>query len=388
MTASILIRYGEIALKGKNRIQFEQQLHRNLLSAVKPFSGEVERLHGRLIVKGPQDNLTNMLTILSKIFGVVSISPVQQVKLDLDTIKKTLLEETGDRLQDQTTFRITARRANKKFPYQSPELNRILGQTVLQAYPALTVNLKNPDLNLAVEIGYKNAYIYLDQRPGPGGLPVGISGKGLLLLSGGIDSPAAGWLTMKRGLRLEALHFHSFPFTSKRSQQKVADLAGKLAIYGGKIVLHLISVTEIQKVLRRDCPEDLGVILLRRMMMRLAERLSRERGLQTLVTGENLGQVASQTLESITVVSRASEMLILRPLIGFDKDEIIKVAKEIDTYDLSILPYEDCCTVFLPKNPVTRPKENTVEYYENNLNLPELLGQAYETLETKIIRRT
>lgn len=382
-----MVRYGEIALKGRNRGEFEQQLHRNLKSSVKDFSGEVERLHGRFMVSGPQANLEPMLDRLSKVFGVVSISPVVEAELELTAIKKAIIDTVYDTEKHECSFKIAARRANKDFPYESPELNRLLGEHVLEVFPKLSVSLTEPDFIISVEIGYSKAYIYLEQIPGPGGLPLGITGRSLLLLSGGIDSPAAGWLAMKRGLNVEALHFHSFPFTSMRSREKVVELGRKLSIYGRKIALHMISVTEIQKEIREKCPDELSVILLRRMMLRLAERLSEERGLKTLITGENLGQVASQTLESITVVNKATDMLILRPLISFDKGEIIQIAREIDTYETSILPYEDCCTIFLPKSPVTKPKRAVVERYEDNLDIAQLLSNAYNTLETEVIKR-
>ncbi|MBW6463626.1 MAG: tRNA 4-thiouridine(8) synthase ThiI [Firmicutes bacterium] len=387
MSALVMVRYGEIALKGKNRGQFEQQLHRNLKDAVKDLSGKVERMHGRFMVSGPDSNLEHMLDRLSRVFGIVSVSPVTEVPLDINAIKQAAIGAVGKRRGNKNSFKIAARRANKNFPYESPELNRVLGECLLEAYPYLTVSLREPDFALAVEIGYSNAYIYLEQIPGPGGLPLGITGRSLLLLSGGIDSPAAGWLAMKRGLNLEALHFHSFPFTSTRSREKVIELSRKLAVYGRKIPLHMISVTEIQKELRSKCPDELGVILLRRIMLRLAERLSEKRGITSLITGENLGQVASQTLESIAVVSKATGLLILRPLIGFDKGEIIEIARKIDTYDTSILPYQDCCTVFVPKSPVTKPKIAVVERYEENLEMEKLLSDAFSTLETEVVRR-
>lgn len=385
MSALIMVRYGEIALKGKNRGQFEQQLHRNLKDAVKDLSGEVQRMHGRFMVSGPDSDREHMLDRLSKVFGVVSVSPVIEVPLDLDAITQAAIDAVGKRRGNKNSFKIAARRANKNFPYQSPELNRLLGESLREAYPHLNVSIRDPDFTLAVEIGYSNAYIYLEQIPGPGGLPLGITGQSLLLLSGGIDSPAAGWLAMKRGLNLEALHFHSFPFTSLRSQEKVVELSRKLALYGRKITLHMFSVTEIQKELRSKCPDELGVILLRRMMLRLAERLSEDRGIKSLITGENLGQVASQTLESIAVVSKATGLLILRPLLGFDKGEIIEIARKIDTYGTSILPYEDCCTIFVPKSPVTKPKIEVVERYEENLEMEKLLSDAYCTLETEVV---
>lgn len=387
MPVKILVRYGEIALKGKNRGQFEQRLHQNLKAAVKGLSAEVVRLRGRFTVSGPDEYLDQMLESVSRVFGVVSISTVRETELDFDRIKGMAAEIVSRIFPELKTFKIVARRSNKKFPYPSPEINKLLGAHLQQLYPALEVNLHQPAFTLAVEIGFDTAFLYLDRTAGPGGLPVGITGRSLLLLSGGIDSPAAGWLAMKRGLSVEALHFHSYPFTSKRSQAKAVDLSRKLALYSGKIPLHMINVAGIQKELRSQCPEELGIILLRRMMLRLASLVSEERGLQVLVTGENLGQVASQTLESINVISKATGMLILRPLLSMDKREIIDLARRIDTYDTSILPYEDCCTLFVPKNPTTKPKIEIVERVETRLDIAKMLEEAIGSLETTIVKR-
>ena len=384
--ATILVRYGEIALKGKNRGQFEQQLQRNLKGALQDLEATVIRHHGRFSVNCPDAALQQATMLLSRIFGLVSFSPVYETALDIEAIKETAAGIVKELPAGKKTFKIMARRSNKEFPYSSPELNQILGAHLLQCFPDLTVKLDDPLFALEVEIGYQKTYLYLERIPGPGGLPVGSSGRALLLLSGGIDSPAAGWLGLKRGLSFEAVHFHSFPFTSKRSQEKAVDLCRKLVLYGHKIPLHQISVTKIQEALRKNCPEELGVILLRRMMLRLAEKLCDERGLKALVTGENLGQVASQTLDSIDVISKATRMLILRPLISFDKLEITAIAEKIDTYETSILPYEDCCTLFVPTSPVIKPKLAVIERYEQNLDLDYLLEEAMKTLETQIIR--
>lgn len=388
MPVKFLVRYGEIALKGKNRGQFEQRLHQNLKAAVKGLSAEVVRICGRFTVSGPDEYLDKMLESLSRVFGVVSISAVWETELDLERIKEMAAEIVNRIFPELKTFKIAARRSNKKFPYPSPEINRLLGAHLQQLYPALAVNLHQPAFTLAVEIGFDTAFLYLDRRAGPGGLPVGITGRSLLLLSGGIDSPAAGWLAMKRGLSVEALHFHSYPFTSRRSQEKAVDLSRKLALYSGKIPLHMINVAGIQKELRAQCPEELGIILLRRMMLRLASLVSEERGLQALVTGENLGQVASQTLESINVISKATGMLILRPLLSMDKREIIDLARKIDTYDTSILPYEDCCTLFVPKKPTTKPNSEMVDRVETRLDIATMLAEAIGSLETTIVRRS
>ncbi len=387
MPVKILVRYGEIALKGKNRGQFEQQLHRNLKAAIRDCPAEVVRLYGRFMVTGPEEKLEIMLERLRKVFGVVSISSVRETELDLDQIKDLAANIVASLPSGENTFKVETRRSNKIFPYTSPQINQMLGTHLQELFPDLIVDLKQPSFILSIEIGYGKAFIYLDRLAGPGGLPVGISGRSLLLLSGGIDSPVAGWLAMKRGLAVEALHFHSFPFTSKHSQEKAVDLCRKLTAYGSKIPLHFISVTAIQKELRAQCPEELGIILLRRMMFRLADLLSKQRKLKALVTGESLGQVASQTLESLTVITASTNMLVLRPLIGLDKREIIDLAIAIDTYDTSILPYEDCCTVFLPKNPVTKPKLETVERFEARLDIGSMMEEAINSLETTIVKR-
>lgn len=387
MTAKFLVRYGEIALKGRNRGEFEQQLHRNLKGAVEDFSATVERMHGRFMVSGPETNRKAMLENLSRVFGVVSLSSVWETKLDLEEIKIRAAEIFEKLPAANTSFKVASRRANKNFRYNSPEINHLLGGHLLEKRSSLKVDLHNPDLVLNVEIAYQNAYLYLDKIAGPGGLPVGITGKALLLLSGGIDSPVAGWLAMKRGLALEAVHFHSFPFTSRHSSDKALELCKKLACYAGKIPLHMINVAEIQKILREECPSEMGVILLRRMMYRLSQLICKKRHLQALVTGENLGQVASQTLESIEVISKATEMLVLRPLISFDKSEIVSIARDIDSFDISVLPYEDCCTIFLPKSPITKPRLEVVENIERKLDIPAMLDQALQTAELHVVKR-
>ncbi len=387
MAAIILIRYGEIALKGKNRHQFEQQLQNNLQEAVKEYLGTVEKIQGRFLVQVPKENLDFTLTRLRKVFGVVSLSSVKETTLELEAIKAAALEMAGRVRAGENTFRIETRRSNKNFPYPSPELNGIIGSYLLEHFPDLIVNLDHPGFTLSIEISSEKAYLYLERIKGPGGLPAGISGKALLLLSGGIDSPVAGWLAMKRGLALESLHFHSFPFTSQRSQQKAIDLCRKLTEGAGNICLHMINLAEIQKEIKAKCPEDLGIILLRRMMLCLAEKLSAERALKALVTGESLGQVASQTLESIAVTEKATDMLILRPLLGMDKKEIIDRAVQIETYDISIRPYEDCCTLFLPRSPVTKPKLEAVVNQERKLDLHELTSKALKSLETVVVKR-
>ncbi len=387
MPVKIMVRFGEIALKGKNRHQFELKLQRNLQAAVKDCHGEVKKMHGRFMVIGPEENRHMILDRLKNIFGIVSFSPVEETDPELEKIKELACKVVEKRTSGGIKFKVDTRRPNKQFPYPSPEVNRILGAHLQENFQDLVVDLTNPDFTVSIEISYEKAYVYMERIAGPGGLPVGITGRSLLLLSGGIDSPVAGWLAMKRGLALEALHFHSFPFTSRHSQEKAVDLCRKLARGCEKIPLHMISVANIQKALKTNCPDELGIILLRRMMMRLAERLSEQRGLQALVTGESLGQVASQTMESIAVVEKATDMLVLRPLLGMDKKEIVDLGIAVDTYDISIRPYEDCCTVFLPENPVTRPKLAVIENHESNLDIEGLLNDALNSLETTIIKR-
>ncbi len=387
MPAKILVRYGEIALKGKNRGLFERQLQNNLKEAIKDYQCSVKKIQGRFLISGPEEHREKIIDRISTVFGVASLSAVEETGLDLESIKELARELTGRVTSGKKAFKVETRRANKQFPYPSPEVSRIIGAYLLEHYPHLTVDLDQPSFTLFIEISSNQAFLYLGRVEGPGGLPVGITGKALLLLSGGIDSPLAGWLGMKRGLTVEALHFHSYPFTSQRSQEKAVDICRKLAAGSGSIHLHMINMASIQKELRAKCPEDMAIILLRRMMLRLAERLSEKRGLQALITGESLGQVASQTLESITVTEKATDMLILRPLLGMDKKEIVSKTEEIETYDISIRPYEDCCTLFLPKNPVTRPRLDSVENQEEKLDLTGHLEEAMDTLETTLIKR-
>lgn len=385
MPATFLIRYGEIALKGKNRSFFERTLFNNLKSALKGLDTRVFRMHGRFLVTGPAAEEEEITGRLSRVFGVVSVSNVTTAPLDLEAIKEKALELVESRPLPGDSFKVEARRSNKSFPLTSPELNRIIGAAILETHPRLKVDLHDPSFRVFIEVGSKEAYLYHDRVAGPGGLPVGVTGRALLLLSGGIDSPVAGWMAMKRGLSLEALHFHSFPFTGQRSREKVIDLCRNLSLSGGKIRLHLVSVTDIQKEIHTRCPSELGIILLRRMMMRIAEELSRRRGLQALVTGESLGQVASQTLESMMVIDSVTSMLILRPLLGMDKHDIITLAEKTGTYEISIRPYEDCCTLFLPRHPATRPRMEKVVGAEAALDITGLTAAALDSVEAVLI---
>lgn len=380
-----LIRYGEIGLKGKNRPQFERLLMQNIRRALKRVGpARVERVYGRLVVESQADP-ARILETVSRVFGVVGISPTLRLPLEEEAICAGALAALGDAAAGITlprdeplTFKVEARRSNKEFPITSPELNGLVGGYLLQNYPGLKVDVHRPRIRVRVEIREKNAFVYAADVPGVGGLPVGASGKALLLLSGGIDSPVAGWMAMKRGIEIEALHFYSFPFTSEKSLEKVRDLCRVLNGYTSRIRLHVVHFTDIQKEIQKHCPESLRITIMRRMMFRLAARIAARRQALALVTGESVGQVASQTLESMQVINQVVDLPVLRPLVGLDKGEIIARAQQIGSYTISVLPYEDCCTIFLPRHPATRPRLDQAELAEEPLALEELLRGALE----------
>ena len=327
MNSLLLVRYGEIALKGKNRPFFEKKLLRNIQDALQgldPF--EVLFQRGRYFIKVNAENLLPAQRRLQRVFGIVSISPVTRSDLDLDEICKSALEMIKDNYVPGMTFKVNTRRANKKFPYTSPEVSSAVGAYLLKSNLHLKVDVHQPETAIHIDIRGKEAYLYSRIIYGLGGLPVGVAGRGLLLLSGGIDSPVAGWLALKRGVEIEALHFHSPPFTGDGALNKVRDLCRTLSSYGGKITLHLAPFTDIQKELRLNCPETMLITLMRRAMFRIAERLAVKRNIPALFTGESLGQVASQTLENIAAINAVINIPVLRPLIGFDKEEIIDIA--------------------------------------------------------------
>ncbi|TRY27186.1 tRNA 4-thiouridine(8) synthase ThiI [Brevibacillus sp. LEMMJ03] len=373
----ILIRYGELALKGRNRDLFEEALVQSVKSVLRPFANiKVRRNYGRMYVELHGEDAHAVVERLRRVFGISSISPTVQVEPDEQTIKAKALELIRHMQPQPKTFRVETRRADKRFPKQSMEVSRMVGTHILRSIPEIKVDVHQPEAVVNIEIRAEGTYISCETIPGPGGLPVGSGGKVLLLLSGGIDSPVAGWMMMKRGVTLEAIHFHSYPFTSERALQKVRDLAHKLAHWGGTVRLHVVPFTEIQTAIREKCPEDYLITIMRRFMMRIAERVAARTGALALATGESLGQVASQTLESMNTINKVVSIPILRPLIGMDKTEITDIARRIDTYELSILPYEDCCTIFTPKNPVTRPKPHVAERFEEKLDVEALVEDA------------
>lgn len=388
MKQLLLIRYGEIGLKGKNRRFFENMFTANIKRALRGVADcTVHQTHSRNFVEIHHGDVNAVIQRLQQVFGIVSLSPVVIAALDIDDIKAVAAREFAKVAKPGMTFRVTTRRANKRFPLTSVQSSSDVGEYLLANIPGLSVDVHNPQAVLDVEIRELETYIYTERIPGLGGMPVGTAGKGLLLISGGIDSPVAGWLAMKRGVTLEALHFHSHPFTSERAKEKVIDLCRELTRYGGnKMRLHVAYFTEIQKELRQRTPERLTVILMRRMMFRIAQRLAEKQGALALITGESLGQVASQTMESIKVIEHVTTIPVFRPLICMDKAEIMQISQRIGTYPISIRPYEDCCTVFLPEYPATRPRLDDVLEAESALDIAALIAESLEKTEILEIR--
>ena len=380
-----MARYGEIGLKGKNRYVFENVLIKRMKEALSglPMTG-IHRTYGRLYVTMENgQELEPALKRLSRVFGLVSVSPAISASLDLEAIEKVAVRSMRDAANlGNTTFKVETRRPNKAYPHKSPEVSRIIGAAVLQQVPSFKVDVHAPEVTLNIEIREDSAYLYWRELAAPGGLPIGVSGRSVLLLSGGIDSPVAGWMAMSRGLELVAVYFHSFPFTSDRAKEKVIDLCQSLARYAGAIKLYVIPFTEIQTTLRQGGPDELQTILLRRMMMRLAAKVAAKEDAGALITGESLGQVASQTLLSLAATSAVVDIPVLRPLIGLDKQEIIRRAREIKSYDISIRPYPDCCTVFVPRHPETHPDKDIVAHVEEGLIDDKLLLEAIDKAET------
>jgi tRNA uracil 4-sulfurtransferase len=386
MTQHIIVRYGEISLKGKNRAEFERILVRNMKQALAGCKGvRIHHTGGRMMVESDETQVSNVLSRLQNVFGIVSLSPAKVTGLDVDQMSTAVVDTLSDavKVDHARTFKIEVRRANKRFPMQSLELARVLGGRALQAVSDITVDVHHPDITVFVEVRDQEAMVYGTKVPAVGGMPVGSAGRVGLLLSGGIDSPVAGWLAMKRGAEVEAIHFHSYPFTSERALQKVEDLAQILADWGGRVHMHTVHFTDVQTEIRKHCPDSLGITIMRRMMLRIAEEIGRRRKLLALVTGESLGQVASQTLESMHVINAVTRWPVLRPLVAEDKVDIMRRARQIGTYETSILPYEDCCTLFVPKNPATRPKLAEVEEAERALAVERLVAEAVERTEMK-----
>lgn len=380
MEKVIMLRFGEIYLKGKNRSSFEKQLLDNIKHALKGLKYELNRMHGRYVIEHfAEDDLYEIESRVRKVFGLHSYSVALKMPTDLDNLKKECLSF----LPEKGSFRFTVNRADKKYPLNSQQIAMELGGSALQYNPSLKVDLFTPDKEIFVDLreeGY--TFIFADKIPCVGGMPVGCSGKGVVLLSGGIDSPVAAYRMAKRGLKMYGVHFHSFPYTSPMAKQKVVDLARILSSYQGGFELFVVSFTEIQRQIHEKCPEEYMITIMRRIMMRIAERIALKNGCGSITTGESLAQVASQTQESILVTNETVETLpVFRPLIGMDKEEIIQTAREIGTFDKSIEPYEDCCTVFLPKFPVIKPKPELIREAESKLDVEGLIAEALNDLE-------
>jgi thiamine biosynthesis protein ThiI len=377
MESVLVVRYGEISLNGKNRRIFEDLLLRRMKEALEGLPPrKIWKTYGRIYVE-LFDDASTVMERLAKVFGIFSFSPARLVSLDLDAIREAALLELRS-CGEGGTFKVETKRPNKNFPLKSPEISREIGRHLFLNTENWTVDVHQPQVKINLEIRGEGAFVYSKEAAGLGGLPVGSTGKALLLISGGIDSPVAGWLAMKRGIQPVGLHFYSFPFTSERSKEKVIDLCRVLARYGGSFKLYVNYFTEIQKAIRKSCPEEFYVTIMRRMMFRLAEAIARQENALALITGENLGQVASQTLESMAVINELVRLPVLRPLVTMDKIEIIDYARKIGTYDISILPYEDCCSLFVPKHPATRPNLQKVREAEEKLDIPSLLEESLE----------
>lgn len=387
MFKAFLIKYGEIGIKGKNRYLFEDALVKQIRHALKRVDGEftVTKEQGRIYaeVSGEYD-YEETIEALKKVFGIVGICPVVQIE---DNGFDALAEEVVsyiDRIYKGAgkTFKVNARRARKNYPLNSMEINMELGGKILDAFPNMQVDVHKPEVMLNIEIRQK-INIYSEIIPGPGGMPVGTNGKAMLLLSGGIDSPVAGYMVAKRGVKIDAVYFHAPPYTSERAKEKVIDLARLVAVYSGPVHLHIINFTDIQLYIYEKCPHDELTIIMRRYMMRIAEHIAKETGSLGLITGESIGQVASQTMQSLAATNEVCTMPVLRPVISFDKQDIVDIALKINTYETSILPYEDCCTIFVAKHPVTKPNVNIIKRSERNLEekIDELINIAIENDE-------
>ncbi len=388
MKEIILIKNGEIALKGLNRNTFEEILIKNIRFRLKKLGKfEIRRSQSTIYIEPKEDGIDFEAAVerIRKIFGIAAFTRAAVAEKDYADIRRTALEYLKEILPVTRTFKVDAKRSDKAFPMQSPDIMRELGGDILAAYPHLKVDVHEPELTVTVEIRDFGAYIHAPQLAGAGGLPVGSGGRAMLLISGGIDSPVAGYMMAKRGLELSAVHFVSPPYTSDRAREKVEALCAKMGEYCGRIRFYCVPFTEIQEVLRDNCPEELFTILMRRLMMEIAQRFAAEDGSQALITGESLGQVASQTLSALACTDAVCRIPVLRPLIGMDKSEIVELSRRIDTFDISVLPYEDCCTVFTPRHPKTRPLLSEVEAAQSTFDFGPLIGQAVQDTEVKWI---
>lgn len=384
---SFLIKYGEIGVKGKNRYLFEDALMKQIRIALTAVEGEfvVSKELGRIYVDADKDyDEDEVISALTKVFGIVAVCPMVRIEdKDFENLKKAVVEYMDKVYENKKiTFKVDTRRADKNYPGTSETINADLGEAILNAFPEIRVDVRKPDVLLKVEIRrYIN--IYSLSIPGPGGMPIGTNGRAMLLLSGGIDSPVAGYMIAKRGVTVEAVYFHAPPYTSERAKQKVIDLAQIVSQYAGPINLHIVNFTDIQLYIYENCPHEELTIIMRRYMMKIAERIGRSNQDMALITGESIGQVASQTVQSLVTTNEVCTMLVFRPLIGFDKQEIVEIAEKIGSYETSIQPYEDCCTIFVAKHPVTKPDLDHIHQSEEKLSekIDALVEEAIATKE-------
>ena len=387
MQEIILVKYGEMALKGLNKSTFENVLVKNIKRRIKSLGRfEITRAQSTIYIKPLEDcaDVNEAAERLKKVFGIAALCKAAVCEKTFDSIKDTALDYLSDCLSYAKTFKVTAKRADKSFPMKSPEICRELGGILLSEFSHLKVDVNNPEITVTVEIRDTNAYIHAENIKGAGGLPVGTSGKAMLLLSGGIDSPVAGYMLAKRGVHISAVHYVSPPYTSERAKLKVEQLCEKLTGYCGSIAFFCVPFTEIQEEIRNNCPEEFFTIIMRRLMMEIAQRICEKEECLALVTGESVGQVASQTMNAIACTDAVCKIPVFRPLIGMDKTEIIEIARKIDTFDISIQPFEDCCTVFTPRHPKVRPLLSDVENAQNNFDFSSLIDKAVSETEMKI----
>lgn len=389
MKEIILIKNGELALKGQNRRGFEETLMKNIRRRIKPLgNADVHAAQSTVYIE-PKDesfDTAEAARRVSKIFGIAAYTPSAVTEKDMDSIKKTAAEYLEKQLSAAKTFKVEAKRADKTFPLKSPEIARELGGFLLSRFHHLKVDVHNPDITVTAEIREKAAYVHGNQIKGAGGMPVGTGGKAAVLISGGIDSPVAAYTMAKRGIELVGVHFASPPYTGPRAEQKVRDLLTVVAQYSGRIPLFIVPFTEIQLEIGEKCPEELFTIIMRRFMMKIAQKIAAREECKALITGESVGQVASQTMDAIFCTDKVCEIPVFRPLIGSDKDEIVTVSRKIGAFETSILPYEDCCTVFTPKHPRTKPRLEYVEKAEAALDAEGLIERAVEGARLEIIR--
>ncbi len=385
-----IVRCGEVALKGMNKPYFERILLERVVKAIECFDGaEAKWIDGLMFVRVPASvPEDDVIAKCVRVFGVASVSPAVEAPKDIDEIGRLAAEMMQQIIEEEgvQTFKVKGKRADKSFAIESPEIGRVVGAIILKRCKVLRVDVHNPDVTITVDVRREGAYIFRDKIKGFGGLPLGTNGKGLILMSGGIDSPVAAFMMAKRGMSIEAVHFHSYPYTSQRAQKKVEDLVKVLAGYMGTVRMHVINLLPIQEQIVQNCPEDETTLLVRRFMMRIAEQIAVRNNDMMLITGEDLGQVASQTAEALVVTDSVVSMPVMRPLIAMDKVDIMDKAREIGTYDISIQPYEDCCTVFLPKHPVTKPKLARIESSEAALDVKGLVDAAVASEEIIDIR--